>query len=354
MLRVIIALISLFLITEAGFRYYHFGVDGVFKFWEYTPRGITISKFVEHDQNPKVGYRLSPNTKGLFKAAPLSINALGFRGDESTIEKPAHTYRIASLGPSIAMGAGVSNKQTYAQLLENRLNETFPFSIEIQNHAVGGYKALQIEASFWQSVDKFKPDLVLLPVYPKQLNQQFPPHQLRDPNDFCFEIRCHLQDYYSLNALSYLARDFTRGLQKIELFGVGKHWKPASKERQEKSKKILKESAILKRFITDLKAAGYKVVILRLPTLEGYLTKQKERAVNLAWERWLTKNNPTLVIDTSYSVKPKISLNDKIYLGDNHPNPRVHLLYADAIHPPLSSFIEKAFSADEKNQFVVK
>lgn len=343
-----LTLISLFLVTEASFRCYYFGAEAVYKFWEYSPRGLTISKFVEVDHNPKIGYRLSPNTTGLFKAAPLSVNALGFRGNESTINKPKGTYRIASLGPSIAMGAGVSNKQTYAQLLENRLNETFPFNIEIQNHAVGGYKALQIETSFWQHVDKFKPDLVLLPIYPRLFNNRSPSRQLKDSNSFCFEIRCHLQDYFFLNALSYLARDFTQGLQKIELFGTEKHWRPVSKQKKENTKKPLKDSAILKRFITDLKAADYKVVILRLPTLEGYSTKQKERITNLTWNRWLSKVNPSLVIDTSDEVESKIDLDNRIYLGDNHPNYRVHSLYADAIFPSLSAFIDSAFS-DKKN-----
>lgn len=348
MLRVVITLISLFLVTEAGFRYYYFGAKAVYTFWEYSPRGITISKFVERDQNPKIGYRLSPNTKGLFKAAPLSVNTLGFRGNESTINKPKHVYRIASLGPSIAMGAGVSNKQTYAKLLENRLNETFHFNIEIQNHAVGGYKALQIETSFWQNVDKFKPDLVLLPIYPRLFNNRSPSRQLKDLSSVCFEIRCHLQDYFFLNALSYFARNFTQDLQKAGLFGVEKHWQPVSKQKKSITKKPLKDSAILKRFITDLKAAGYKVVILRLPTLESNSSKQKEKTISLTWNRWLSEANPTLVIDTSYEIESKISLNDRIYLGDNHPNSTVHSLYADAIFPSLSPFIRKNFSG-EKN-----
>ncbi|MEY8214962.1 MAG: SGNH/GDSL hydrolase family protein [Colwellia sp.] len=347
MLRIAIVLISLFLVAEASFRYYYFGAAAIYKFWEYSPRGITISKFITADKNPKIGYQLSPNKQGLFKAAQLSVNALGFRGNESTVIKPKHTYRIASLGPSIAMGAGIADEHTYAQLLEDHLNRTFSFTIEIQNHAVGGYKALQIEESFWQTVEKFKPDLVLLPVYPRIFNNSPPFHELRDQSKLCLEIRCHLQNYFSLNALSYLARDFTRSLQKNSLFGNKRHWGSESTTKQTKNNKPLKNGVILKRFITNLKAAGYKVVILRLPTLATYTHRQQEKT-NLSWQLWLNEVKPTLVIDTYHEIAPKISLNDSIYYGDNHPNTRVHSLYADAISPSLTSFIRKDFLDDKK------
>jgi len=341
MLRIAIALISLFFVAEASFRYYYFGVEAIYRFWTYSPRGVTISKFVEADKNPTIGYKLSPNKRGLFKAAYLSVNSLGFRGNsKSTIDKPAHTYRITLLGASFDMGAGVSNVQTYAYLLEQRLNNTLSQHFEIQNHAVGGYKALQIEGAFWQNVEKFKPDLILLPVYPKLFNNKSPPHQLSDLSKFCFEIRCHLQDSFLLNALRHLARDATRNLNKNRLFGNKKHWISTTTEKQQINKGQKKYNEVFKRFINNLKAAGYKVVILRLPTLDSYTRRQRKK-INRSWKQWLKEVKPTLVIDTSYEIKSRISLNDRLYLGDNHPNSRVHSLYADAIYPSLTSFIQK-------------
>jgi len=348
MLRIVIVLIGLFLVAEASFRYYYFGAEAIYRFWIYSPRGITISKFVEADKNPTIGYKLSPNKRGLFKAAYLSVNSLGFRSNsKSTINKPAHTYRITLLGASFDMGAGVSNMQTYAYLLEQRLNNNLSQHFEIQNHAVGGYKPSQIEGGFWQNVEKFKPDLILLPVYPKLFNNRSRPYQLSDSSKFCFEIRCHLQDSFFLNALRHLARDFTRNLKKNRVFGTKKHWVARSKEKQKMDRRPKKYSEIFRRFINDLKLAGYKVVILRLPTLDSYTRRQREKN-NQSWKRWLKEIKPTLVIDTSSEIESKISLNDRIYPGDNHPNSTVHSLYADAIYPALTSFIRKDF-LDDKN-----
>lgn len=340
----LIAFISLFFVTEAAFRYYSFGAESIYRFWEYSPRAITDSKFVDAATNPKIGYRLSANTEGRFKAAPLSINPLGFRGsNQATIEKPKLTYRIALLGASIDMGTGVSNEQTYAYRLEQHLNNAFSQRIEVQNHAVGGYKALQIEESFWANVDKFKPDLILLPLHPKFFNRIYQPLHLKGSNEFCFEIRCHLQNFFFLKALMSHARDFTKHLHKIGWFGDKRHWRSITeKKSQEKKINKAKENAIFKRFVNNLKAANYKVVVMRLPTLDSFSSKQKTEGFDNIWKQWLSEAKPTLAINTSYEVQSKISLNDSIYLGDKHPNSRVHALYADAIFQPLSSFIGKA------------
>jgi len=349
MTRMLIALLSLFLMSEAAFRVYHFGAESIYRFWEYNPRAITDSTFVDAASNPKIGYKLSANKEGRFKAASLSVNSLGFRGDDnSTVNKPKLTYRITLLGASIDMGAGVSNKQTYAHRLEQHLNTAFSQPIEVQNHAVGGYKALQIETSFWANVDKFKPDLILLPLHPEFFNRVYQPIHLENSHAFCFEIRCHLQNFFFLKALMSYTRDLTKGLHKIGWFGDKKHWRPIRDNKNKKDNiNSTKEGAIFKRFIDQLKEANYKVVVMRLPTLDSHSTQQKSGNANEVWDRWLNESKPTLAINTSNEIQSKISLNDSIYLGDKHPNSRVHSLYASAIFHSLSPFIGKALSGKE-------
>jgi len=347
-LRMLVVLISLFLMSEAAFRFYYFGAESIYKFWEYNPRAITDSTFVDSVSNPKIGYKLSANKEGRFKAAPLSINSLGFRGsDNSTLKKPKLTYRIALLGASIDMGAGVSNKQTYAYRLEQHLNRAFSQPIEVQNHAVGGYKALQIKESFWANVDKFKPDLILLPLHPEFFNRIYQPIHLEKSDTFCFEIRCHLQNFFFLKALMSYTRDVTKHLQKIGWFGDKRHWRPI-REKKNKKHNInpTKEDAIFKRFINQLKTANYKVIVMRLPRLGSHSTQQEKRRIDNIWNQWLNESKPTLAINTSNEIQSKISLNDSIYLGDKHPNPRVHSLYAGAIFHSLSPFIVKALASE--------
>lgn len=337
-----IASVGIFLLAEVAFRSYYFGLESIYKPSDYSPRAITISKFIEADPNPLIGYKLSANQKGLFKGAPLSVNSQGFRGSEPAGNQLPPTYQISLLGASIDMGAGVSNESTYANALERQLNAALPFSIKIQNHAVGGYKAIQIEQSFWANVDKLEPNMILLPVHPMFFNKTYQPHQVDRGNSFCFEIRCHFQDFFILKLLTSYARELTLNLRKTQLFGTKNHWNSLAKKNSPFEKlNSSKEGDIFKRFIKNLRRAGYTVVVLRLPTLKTY-SALEEAKMNNAWNKWLNEVNPPFTIDTSGDLKPKISSSDSIYPGDMHPNQTVHSLYANAILQPLSTILGKA------------
>jgi hypothetical protein len=71
--------------------------------------------------HPLTGYQLRPNQEN----AALKINTQGLRANEDIpINKPANEVRILLIGDSSAFGSLVTNNQvTFAQQLENRLNQ---------------------------------------------------------------------------------------------------------------------------------------------------------------------------------------------------------------------------------------
>ena len=89
--------------------------------------------FLEYDYKPN----LHLNVAGLGR----TTNSLGMYDREYTVEKPSHTWRIALLGDSMALGPFGHN---YESLLENRLNEAELNpdiqKFEVLNFAVGGYR----------------------------------------------------------------------------------------------------------------------------------------------------------------------------------------------------------------------
>jgi len=97
--------------------------------------------------------------------ARFRTNGWGMRGKEYTRVKPSRTYRIAALGDSWLLGAGVADDQTFAALLEKRLNrELSPdtgLHYEILNFGVGGYSPMQRLLALERKALAFNPDAVM-------------------------------------------------------------------------------------------------------------------------------------------------------------------------------------------------
>lgn len=109
-------------------------------------------------------YELRPSYEGLLKETPFTTNRWGLRDRHYTKEKPPGTFRIALLGSSYAMGAGVEADQTFEALVEERLNREHAGAshdrYEILNFSVGGYSVAQNVAVAREKIFAFEPDLV--------------------------------------------------------------------------------------------------------------------------------------------------------------------------------------------------
>ena len=103
----------------------------------------------------------------------VSVNRWGMRDREFDLAKPPRTLRIALIGPSVAMGWGVGDHETFDELLERDLDSLAVASqqrVEILNFSVPGWSlAQEVYAMSVQSA-RFSPDLVLLSVHPGELD----------------------------------------------------------------------------------------------------------------------------------------------------------------------------------------
>ena len=106
---------------------------------------------------PTPGYRIQGNQVN------ISINSLGFRGDEFTREKPHNTVRIAVLGASTTFNAEVSsNHATWPHRLQETLRAAHPgLGIEVINASLGGYVSSDNLKSLRHRVLPLEPDLVI-------------------------------------------------------------------------------------------------------------------------------------------------------------------------------------------------
>lgn len=102
-------------------------------------------------------------TRSNLRSRFYRTNALGFRGAEATLEKPAGRYRIIVLGGSVAWGYGcTADDRTVPGRLQALFQEQFPGrDIEVINAAQVGFVSGQEMVYFHRVLKRLAPDLVL-------------------------------------------------------------------------------------------------------------------------------------------------------------------------------------------------
>lgn len=129
---------------------------------------IRDAEFVEMT-NDFLEFRLLPSYSGTFKDAEFSTNSWGIRDQAYPLEKSPHTLRIALLGASMEMAAGVRNSEVYEAIVEEKLNNQpgnrAYETVELMNFSIGGYGMTQKVLLLDEFVARFDPDIVMLPIY---------------------------------------------------------------------------------------------------------------------------------------------------------------------------------------------
>ncbi len=109
--------------------------------------------------HPYVLYRAQPGQR----LDGLTINSLGYRGEEWTKEKRPDAVRILVVGSSIAFGAGVSDEQVFPAVLERLLRELAPDRrVEVLNGAGLGYNSSQQLVALATELLDYTPDVVIV------------------------------------------------------------------------------------------------------------------------------------------------------------------------------------------------
>ena len=115
-----------------------------------------------NEAHPYLGYALKPS----FRTDPddaqqSSHNALGFRGKETTWEKPAGVFRIVTSGGSSVYGQSEScDAAVWSQRLEDDLKEK-GYNVEVINGGCSGYSLFENLINFATRLVDFHPDLLI-------------------------------------------------------------------------------------------------------------------------------------------------------------------------------------------------
>jgi hypothetical protein len=154
--------LSLFLL-ETFYRFYLFGWDGLSIEKMNSLHNLGVSGLIQPAQYAEIVYELKPNLSTYFKMSKFETNSQGLRDKEYSIDKPDNTFRVAVVGDSFTMAAGINIEESYHSLLEERLNKDQKNVVyEFINFGVAGYYLRQYLAIVMHKVLKFNPDLILI------------------------------------------------------------------------------------------------------------------------------------------------------------------------------------------------
>lgn len=76
----------------------------------------------------------TPNQRGAYLGQLYETNSRGLRSAEIPLRKPAGVSRIALIGDSVAMGAGVRAEDTYGSILARELTTVRPGNVRRHQH----------------------------------------------------------------------------------------------------------------------------------------------------------------------------------------------------------------------------
>lgn len=283
--------------------------------WEiYMKRPADIASWNENPPQrtatdyPFLGYEAIPNLTHTFNGITYQTNRLGMRDVEHDLTTPPGTFRIAALGGSRLMGAGVQFHDTFASRLQNLLNageanNNFQ-KFEVLNFGVNGYEPFQRLFLLEHIVLPYNPETVLYVAHLLDLNvinfAKVYQSGASIPFDFMLEIsnRAHIERTMSPQQIT----------AKLEPFRF----------------EIL--SDIYNRFVHDCKKRGITPIWVYVPQAEAH-----EDAKTIARIKALAEKAGFAIIDLSQVFEGRDTSTLRIHAWDVHPNAQGHLLIANAL-----------------------
>jgi hypothetical protein len=157
-------LMSFVLVAAAQFGLFEAGL----RTWGSSEAAPSFQGLFEPD--PAIGYRLKAHARARFTTseftAEIATNGAGLRDDDEVGPKSPQERRIVLLGDSLVLSVQVPFRQTFGELLEQRLNRrSSAFRYRVINAGVQGYGPVEEQLFFRTIAGTVQPDLVLPVVF---------------------------------------------------------------------------------------------------------------------------------------------------------------------------------------------
>jgi hypothetical protein len=274
--------------------------------------GSNLRGLVVPHPDDKIIFDLIPNLDITFQRAPVKLNSCGMRSPELEPGKPARTFRIALLGDSFAFGWGVKQNESFAQVLEDKLNSISNGNphFEVLNFGTPGYSTFQEVAKFKESGLDFQPDAVLVFFIENDFGLPFYVRDIYNPGSM-------------LNAMSFARLTWQAADPKIE------------------EQKLQLTAYDPNKALADLSS------VCRNLNIPLYFTiNPKKNWQGLKRKLWVLKERPDIRFiemrhDMMKFVKEYQIPEEALTLSfDPHPSPLRHKIYGNLLAPAFMEYIK--------------
>jgi lysophospholipase L1-like esterase len=267
---------------------------------------------------PEIQIReLRPNLQTRYKKVKFITNAQGLRDKEYPLNKPADTFRVAVIGDSHTMPAGVAIEDAYHSLLEERFNnEMGTTNIEFISFGVGGHSMNDYRYTLETKASLYQPDMVVLgivyndfTIYKKTVKQQNLP-----PSLFLYTMQRIFRP-------SSITKGQKASWKVVDLQGLDgsypreEYFRPNESYMTEHFEKIVQ--------LTNENHIPLVVVLL------DYLQ------LNPQWvDFWkeLSDDHDAHFVDATKAFKGHNPYDYMIYRADKHPNAKANRIFADVLY----------------------
>ncbi|MDC1037845.1 SGNH/GDSL hydrolase family protein [Candidatus Marinimicrobia bacterium] len=324
-LKIPFTVLALYLVLEIVFRIYFFGVHTVFNWKKFNPQGILVTDIAHKVSDPYISWKLTPNINKYFKTKMFTTNSLGLRNPEIQLNKQIGITRIAVLGRSVTMGAGVNDDEVYTRVLQKKLDEWKPDAYEIINCAVGGYNIKQMAEYYESYVSLLKPDLVFLPITKSDLTKFIPDKPL--PFEAAIPEHTNLRYYLSFSFIYESARLLAK---RITNKTISTDWNDRLRETMDLAEPTIKASVILSRFLNKLNKDEIPCYVYSARRSNQFNKEYLELSRN-QMKNWVQQHEGAVFLNSDDYIIKFFSNDYTVYFGDNHPSAEMHRVMANAL-----------------------
>ena len=315
-LMAFVLILLLTLLVEQTVRFYLFGVHSLSYEKMKSLGPMAYAGYFKKAASPRVVYDFKPAIDSYFKLAHFKTNSYGLRDKEYTIEKPANTFRVAVVGGSFTVPAGVEIDEAFHSLLETRFNrENTRLNYEFINFGVSGYRINNKIATLEHKALDYNPDVVLFILDGSQFTQN---------EQKIFLAKAQKNQFFHSFAYEFLS---------IKLSSIS-----SSKNQQslDKNKTDLDQ---LNRQLGGL----YQISTANNVPIFIVILDYDQRHYELSEEiKTVVESNELFYINTIPAFK-NMDISDVVLSKiDAHPNSKANQIFSDTIYRDLTSQLSRS------------